>query len=378
MLRAIIDIGSNSIKMRIAAVERGRIRVVRDETEVVRLGRGMSESGVLSGESMRASCEAVCRMTQRASLMGAEILAVGTMALRTAKNSGEFVRMVREACGQEIHILSGEEEAKYSWLGAVDGLGIAGDAVMFDSGGGSTEFVMGSECEMMRVVSVPVGAVNLSERFFCVYDSPIKKSACDAAIAYVRNMLTENHIEAFRAETSSTNATTHNRHTEISSGNAAIPHTHTGILSGNATIPHRHTEISSGNAAIPHDHTRILTTYTEMPHAEAFSANTLPQTVIAVGGGAVTMASVKHACENFTPSKLHGSILTQRDIVRQIRMYASLTLKERENVIGLPASRADVILGSACIILTALRILNAPSCIVSINGLRHGLLIRDG
>ncbi len=206
MLRAIIDIGSNSIKMRIAAVERGRIRVVRDETEVVRLGRGMSESGVLSGESMRASCEAVCRMTQRASLMGAEILAVGTMALRTAKNSGEFVRMVREACGQEIHILSGEEEAKYSWLGAVDGLGIAGDAVMFDSGGGSTEFVMGSECEMMRVVSVPVGAVNLSERFFCVYDSPIKKSACDAAIAYVRNMLTENHIEAFGAETSSGNA----------------------------------------------------------------------------------------------------------------------------------------------------------------------------
>ncbi len=304
MLRAIIDIGSNSIKMRIAAVDRGRIRVVRDETEVVRLGRGMSESGMLSGESMRVSCEAVCRMTQRALQMGAEIFAVGTMALRTAKNSAEFVRMVREACGQEIHILSGEEEAKYSWLGAVDGLGIAGDAVMFDSGGGSTEFVMGSEGGIRRVVSVPVGAVNLSERFFCAYDTPIKKSACDEAIAYVRNMLINNHIDDF-------------------------------------------------------------------------NANTPPQTVIAVGGGAVTMASVKHSCENFTPSKLHGSILTQRDIVRQIRMYASLTLKERENVIGLPASRADVILGSACIILTALRILNAPSCIVSINGLRHGLLIRD-
>ena len=351
MLRAIIDIGSNSIKMRIAVVERGRIRVVRDETEVVRLGRGMSESGMLSEESMRISCEAVCRMTQRASLMGAEIFAVGTMALRTAKNSGEFVRMVREACGQEIHILSGEEEAKYSWLGAVDGLGIAGDAVMFDSGGGSTEFVMGAEGGIRRVVSVPVGAVNLSERFFCVYDSPIKKSACDAAIAYVRNMLTENHIEAFRAGTSS----------------------------GNAATPHRHTEMSAENALIPHNYARILTAHTPTTHnhAEAFSANTLPQIVIAVGGGAVTMASVKHACENFTPSKLHGSILTQRDIVRQIRMYASLTLKERENVIGLPASRADVILGSACIILTALRILNAPSCIVSINGLRHGLLIRD-
>ena len=302
MLRAIIDIGSNSIKMRIAAVEKGRIRVIRDETEVVRLGRGMSESGVLSPESMKVSCEAVCRMTHRASLMGAEIFAVGTMALRTAKNSGEFVRMVKDSCGQEIHVLSGEEEAKYSWLGAVDGLGIDGNAVMFDSGGGSTEFVIGSESGIRRVVSVPIGAVNLSERFFCVYDSPIKKSACDNAISYVQNILAENHIEDFSTDT---------------------------------------------------------------------------QTVIAVGGGAVTMASVKHACETFTPSKLHGSILTQRDIVRQIRMYAALTLKERENVIGLPASRADVILGSACIIFTALRILNARSCIVSINGLRHGLLIRD-
>ena len=300
MLRAVIDIGSNSIKMRIAAVDRGSMRVIRDETEVVRLGRGMSKSGLLSPESMKVSCEAVCRMTQRALLMGAEIFAVGTMALRTAENSGEFVKMVKEACGQEIHVLSGEEEAKYSWLGAVDGLDIDGNAVMFDSGGGSTEFVMGSEGGIRRVVSVPVGAVNLSERFFCVYDSPIKRSACEDAVSFVKSMLAESHIEDFRA-----------------------------------------------------------------------------QTVIAVGGGAVTMASVKHACETFTPSKLHGSILTQKDIVRQIRMYSSLTLKERQNVIGLPAARADVILGSACIILTALRILNAGSCIVSINGLRHGLLIRD-
>lgn len=300
MLKAIIDIGSNSIKMRIADVTHKRIRVIRDETEVVRLGRGMSESGVLSPESMKVSCDAVCRMTHRASLMGAEIFAVGTMALRTAKNSDVFVQMVKDICGQEIHILSGEEEAKYSWLGAADGLSVSGDAVMFDSGGGSTEFVIGSECGIRRVVSVPVGAVNLSERFFCVYDSPIKKSACDNAVSYVKNMLAENHIEDFSA-----------------------------------------------------------------------------QTVIAVGGGAVTMASVKHACETFTPSKLHGSILTQRDIVRQIRMYSALTLKERENVIGLPASRADVILGSACIIFTALRVLNARSCIVSINGLRHGLLIHD-
>ena len=123
------------------------------------------------------------------------------------------------------------------------------------------------------------------------------------------------------------------------------------------------------------EHVRNL--FTEY-RIDEISSNFKPSNIIGVGGGVVTMASVKFACENFMPSKLHGSILTIRDIILQIKMYASLTLNERQNVIGLPASRADVILGSACIIFTALKMLNARSCIVSINGLRHGLLLNEG
>ena len=303
MVRAVIDIGSNSIKMRIAAINSGRVRVIRDETEVVRLGRGMSSTGLLSKESMKVSCEAVSRMVHRASLMGAEIFIAGTMALRTAGNSSEFVKMVKDSTGQDIHIFSGEEEAKYSWLGAIEGLNLKGDAVMFDSGGGSTEFVLGSGSTIKQTVSVPVGAVNLSERFFTVKDSPIKQAACDEAVEFVRKMFADNNVEAFRT-----------------------------------------------------------------PSCQ----------VIGVGGGVAAMASVKNACESFSPQLLHGIILTRRDISRQIKMYASLTLSERENVIGLPASRADVILGSACIVFTALQVLNVSSCVVSINGLRHGLLVRAG
>ena len=301
MVRAVIDIGSNSIKMRIAAINAGRVRVIRDETEVVRLGRGMSSTGLLSQESMKASCEAVSRMVHRASLMGAEIFIAGTMALRTARNAAEFVKMVKDATGQDIHIFSGEDEAKYSWLGAIEGLNLAGDAVMFDSGGGSTEFVLGSGSTINKTVSIPVGAVNLSERFFTVKDSPIKQAACDEAVNFVTKMFADNNVEDFRTSSCQ---------------------------------------------------------------------------VIGVGGGVAAMASVKNACESFSPQLLHGTILTRRDISRQIKMYASLTLSERENVIGLPASRADVILGSACIVFTALQVLNVPSCVVSINGLRHGLLVR--
>lgn len=300
MIKAVIDIGSNSIKMRIARVNNGRVNVIRDETEVVRLGRGMTHTGALSQESMKASCDAVVRMSSKAKNLGAEIFIVGTMALRSAKNSDEFLKMVRESCGLEVHIFSGSEEANYSWRGAVDGFKIDGNITMFDTGGGSTEFVLGYGGIVKKVVSVPVGAVNLSEKFFFEHDKPVKKSSCDSAVEYVKNLFAENKIETFKA----------------------------------------------------------------------------PE-IIGVGGGVVSMASVKFACENFMPSRLHGSTLTMRDIVRQIRMYASLTLKERENVIGLPPSRADLILGSACIIFEALRILNARSCIVSINGLRHGLLLSN-
>ncbi len=306
MLRAVIDVGSNSIKMRIARVTRGRVHVIRDETEVVHLCRGMWESGYLQVERMRVSSDALCRMAARASRMGAEITVVGTMALRTARNADEFMRMVKDAAGITIHVLTGEEEAEYSWLGAVDGLGLEGSAVMFDSGGGSTEFVSGTiggaAPGITRVVSVPVGAVSLTDKFFRVHDEPVKRVVCDAAVTYVKEMLRRYCIQDFR------------------------------------------------------------------PYAGQ---------VIGVGGGAVTMAGVKRACENFNPSVLHGSILTRQDIMRQINMYSSLTLKERAGVIGLPAARAEVILGSACIVEAALELLLSVSCVISINGLRHGLLIRD-
>ena len=301
MIRAVIDVGSNSIKMRVAEVSGTRVRVIRDETEVVKLGRGMSSTGLLSEESMKLSCLTVSRMVSKARHVGAEIFIAGTMALRTARNASEFLGMVKAETGLDVHVLTGEEEAKYSWLGASEGFSITGDAVMFDTGGGSTEFVAGSGREIKRVVSVPIGAVNLSERFFSDSNNTVKMSACDEAVKYVSGLFSENNIESFRP----------------------------------------------GKSGV----------------------------VIAVGGGVAAMSCVKCASEEFIPSRLHGSILTLKDVTRQIRLYSSLTLSERENIIGLPKSRADVILGSACIVFSALKILDARSCVVSINGLRHGLLV---
>ena len=317
MIRAVIDIGSNSIKMRVADVSKQGVRVICDETEVVRLGRGMSSTGLLSGESMKLSCSAVSRMVRKARRIGAEIFIAGTMALRTAQNASDFIGMVKSVTGLDVRILTGIMEAKYSWLGASEGLlsrGITGNAVMFDTGGGSTEFVAGSGREVKRSASVPIGAVNLSERYFSEGKNPVKKSVCDEAVEYVCSLFAENDIESFRPEKTDTDTNTNTNKSGV---------------------------------------------------------------VRAVGGGVAAMSCVKCASEEFIPSKLHGSILTIKDVRRQIRLYSSLTLSERENIIGLPKSRADVILGSACIVFAALKTLDAPSCIVSINGLRHGLLVGD-
>ena len=302
-LKAAIDIGSNSIKLRVGRWENGQASVLLDTTEVVKLSRGFRGETAprILDETMENAVRVVTEMVSRAREMGADVRLVGTMALRQAVNAGEFLSRIRGTTGLEIQILSGEEEALYSWEGALSSLQRepSGDLVMFDTGGGSTEFVFGQKNRISKIQSVPTGAVSLTERFLGRW--PVRQADLDAAMEHVSYLLKENGIER-----------------------------------------HHPTD---------------------------------PPFVVGLGGGVIAMVSVKSGTEPFIPVDLHGKSLTQKDIIRQMRLYASLTLEERQNVIGLPPSRADVILGSACIVLCILKALNVPSCLASINGLRHGVLM---
>lgn len=90
----------------------------------------------------------------------------------------------------------------------------------------------------------------------------------------------------------------------------------------------------------------------------------------------VAMASVKLGLPGFAPLRLNGMELTRGDVEGQMRRYAAATLEARRRIRGLPASRADLVLASSCIVLCALEALGAGSFTVSINGLRHGLLVQ--
>jgi exopolyphosphatase/guanosine-5'-triphosphate,3'-diphosphate pyrophosphatase len=139
---------------------------VVDRAEVTRLGEGLDASGELGTEPMERSIAAIAGMADEARRAGAlAIAAVGTAGLRAAQNSAAFVGSVRARCGVPIEVISGEEEARLAYRAATSGLGRSnGAVVVFDSGGGSSQFTFGHDDQIDERFSVEVGAVRFTER----------------------------------------------------------------------------------------------------------------------------------------------------------------------------------------------------------------------
>ena len=180
---AVIDMGTNSLKMHVATVRDGRTEVLGDFTEVTRLGEGLHETGELSTEAIARNVEAIASFQAKAQELGAEtVVAVGTMALRSASNSKVFTDAVRERCGLDVEVVPGEEEARLSYLAVLSGLGTGeGRVVVFDTGGGSTEFIFGDGEDILDRFSLDVGARQPTEQF-CTSD-PVTEAELAAMVA---------------------------------------------------------------------------------------------------------------------------------------------------------------------------------------------------
>jgi exopolyphosphatase / guanosine-5'-triphosphate,3'-diphosphate pyrophosphatase len=165
---AVIDVGTNSVKFLLA--ERagdGTRRELIDRSEVTRLGEGVAHTGRLGPEPMARTIEAIAGMANEAWLQGAEdVAAVGTAGLRAAANSADLLAAVAERCGLELEVISAEEEARLSFLAAIPDLGtVEGSLLVFETGGGSTQFTFGRGDRVDDRFSVEVGAVRYTERF---------------------------------------------------------------------------------------------------------------------------------------------------------------------------------------------------------------------
>jgi exopolyphosphatase/guanosine-5'-triphosphate,3'-diphosphate pyrophosphatase len=165
---AAVGIGSNSIRQIIADVSpEGEIRVVDEMKAAPRLGEGIDVTGRLGEPAVRNALDALLRMATLTRQMGVDRTeAVATSAVRDAENGADFIAAVRDSTGFTVRILDGEEEALLSYRSALAHFDLAsGRAVVMDIGGGSLELALSSDGLLDGLLSFPLGAIRMTERF---------------------------------------------------------------------------------------------------------------------------------------------------------------------------------------------------------------------
>ena len=165
---AVVDVGTNSVKLLLGEVGAdGQWQTIADRAEITRLGEGLSETGRLDPAAVERTTGAIAAMADEARQNGAEaIAAVGTAGLRSATDSAEFVDEVQARSGLQIEVISGEEEGRLSYLAATTGLALGtGSLVVFETGGGSSQFTFGRGDHADERFSVDVGAVRFTDAY---------------------------------------------------------------------------------------------------------------------------------------------------------------------------------------------------------------------
>src|SRR6266487_655606 len=172
---AAIDIGSNSVRLKIARLVGHRLREIVEDREVTRLGESVFRSGFLSPEAMENTIKVLRRFHRTVQREGADVVrVVATSALRNARNSRAFLEWVRSATGWKVEIISGLEEARLIHLGLVSSLRVnVSPILMIDLGGGSCELTISSKNHIRDTISLPLGAVRLTNEFL-QHDPPRK------------------------------------------------------------------------------------------------------------------------------------------------------------------------------------------------------------
>jgi exopolyphosphatase/guanosine-5'-triphosphate,3'-diphosphate pyrophosphatase len=172
---AAVDIGSNSVRLKIARLQGHRLRSVHEDREVTRLGEGVFRSGFLTPDSMAETVKVLRRFHRATQQVATDtVRIVATSALRDARNSQAFLEWVRSATGWRVEIISGLEEARLIHLGLVSsGRVDSSPTLMIDLGGGSCELTVSRSGQIRDTVSLPLGAVRLTDEFLG-HDPPRK------------------------------------------------------------------------------------------------------------------------------------------------------------------------------------------------------------
>jgi exopolyphosphatase/guanosine-5'-triphosphate,3'-diphosphate pyrophosphatase len=173
---AAIDIGSNSCRLKIAKTVAHQLRMLHEDREVTRLGASVFESGLISPEAMALTLRTLKRFQRAVQAHGVDqIRVVATAALRDARNGPAFQAWVKAETGWNLEIISGLEEGRLIHLGLMGKEpGVSGRVLLIDLGGGSCEITLSEHKRIKETISLPLGAVRLTEEFLQADPAPVE------------------------------------------------------------------------------------------------------------------------------------------------------------------------------------------------------------
>jgi exopolyphosphatase/guanosine-5'-triphosphate,3'-diphosphate pyrophosphatase len=311
MKRASIDLGTNTCLLLVVEEGPQGLRVLHDESNVVRLGQGVAASGLLQPEAMeraRACLGKYAAIAQSHGVAPADILAVGTAQARDARNAAEYFDSIASELGIRFRILTGDEEARATFLGArLEGMD-ARRMVVMDIGGGSTEIVAMPDPEGgMLGTSLGVGAVKITERHF--RSDPVTDAEFWAAEDAINQVV--------------------------------------------RTLGPWREELGRRLARTPAGGDPVF---------------------VAVAGTAVTLAMLQNGVTEFDSSRIDGLRIRRGDAHRLVEELKWRSVEERKLMPGMEQKRADVILAGALIFWRVMEELDFKEAVISTRGLRYGVL----
>jgi len=190
--RAVIDIGTNSIKLLVADVRGSRVNPVHEESRQTRLGKNFYDTHRLQPEAVACTAEAVWEFAEIARERDAgHIRVIATSAARDAVNKDDLISTIEKASGLKVEIISGVQEAAWAFQGVTANSDLEQTPLLLlDVGGGSTEFILGCKGEKHFAESLPLGTVRLLEKF--PHGDPPTRAEFERCRDWIKNFLHEN------------------------------------------------------------------------------------------------------------------------------------------------------------------------------------------
>jgi len=312
--RAVIDVGTNSVKLLVAAVAGRRIEPLLEDARQTRLGRGFYEMRRLQPIAIAQTALVVAEFARTAKKLGAPtVRVIGTSAARDAQNADELAAAVAKACGAKLEIISGEQEAEWAFRGAMTNPKLSREPVLLlDVGGGSTEFILGRSDKIHFRDSYPLGAVRLMERI--PHSDPPKPEELAACRDWLGKFLDSRIREAL--------------------------------------LPALKREV--------HEHAQH--------HAVR---------LVAVGGTVSVLARIENRQDDYDRERIEATRLTAKKIRDWVERLWNLSLAERRQIKGMPKERADVLLTGILILEAVMLEFDFGELRVSTRGLRFAAVMDD-